>query len=90
MAALSICGLQLHCRPCEREWNLAHAAELLRARPGHQLYLLPECSTCGSGAPWLGARGKSDCHFYRETATEYYGKLGIKWLSCPAKWQSDL
>jgi hypothetical protein len=34
-------------------------------------------------------RDKSDCHF-RKTVTEYDSKTGIKWLSCTAKWQSDI
>ena len=45
--SLSICGLQLVCRPCDRDWNLAHAAEAVRAQPGHHLYVMAELSTCG-------------------------------------------
>ena len=45
--ALSICGLQMACVPCEREHNLAQHATLVRQNPGHQLYLFPELSTCG-------------------------------------------
>ena len=44
---LSICGLQLEFRPGDRAWNLEHAASLVRARPGHDLYVLPELSSCG-------------------------------------------
>ena len=45
--ALSICGLQLACVPCDREHNLAQHATLVRQNPGHQLYMFPELSTCG-------------------------------------------
>ena len=45
--ALSICGLQLACVPCDREHNLAHHGTLVRQNPGHQLYMFPELSTCG-------------------------------------------
>jgi hypothetical protein len=43
---------------------------------------------CGNTAARPATRDKSDSHF-RETATEYDRKPGIKWLSCTAKWQSD-
>jgi|EP01046_Picozoa_sp_COSAG06_P042065 predicted amidohydrolase len=45
--ALSICGLQLCCTPCERDRNLARHAALVRQNPGHHLYVFPELSTCG-------------------------------------------
>ena len=45
--ALSVCGLQLACTPCDREHNLKHHAALVRQNPGHQLYMFPELSTCG-------------------------------------------
>lgn len=44
---LSICGLQLECHPTERDWNLRHADALVRANPGHDLYVMPELSSCG-------------------------------------------
>ena len=37
----------------------------------------------------LPGREKFDCHV-RKTATEYNMKPGIKWLSCTAKWPSDM
>ena len=43
------------------------------------------CASVAGAYPALGAsRDKSDCHF-RKTATKYYRKPGIKWLSCTAK-----
>ena len=44
-----------------------------------------EQAELGAGLSAAGVpRGKFDCHF-RNKATEYDSKLGIKWLSCTAK-----
>ena len=45
--ALKVCGVQLRATPGDVEGNLRRAEQLIRANPGHHLYVLPELSSCG-------------------------------------------
>jgi len=46
---ISLAGLQILHREAERESNIARAADMIRQSPGHDLYVLPELSSCGYG-----------------------------------------
>ena len=46
--ALKVCAVQLRATPGDVEGNLRRAEQLIRANPGHHLYVLPELSSCGS------------------------------------------
>lgn len=46
-AALRVLALQIDSSPRSVSDNLARAADLIRANPGHDLYVLPELSSCG-------------------------------------------
>ena len=45
--ALKVCAVQLRATPGDVEGNLRRAEQLIRANPGHHLYVLPELSSCG-------------------------------------------
>ena len=45
--ALKVCAVQIRATPGDVEGNLRRAEQLIRANPGHHLYVLPELSSCG-------------------------------------------
>ena len=45
--ALKVCAAQIRATPGDVEGNLRRAEQLIRANPGHHLYVLPELSSCG-------------------------------------------
>ena len=55
VAPLRVLGLQVQCTPGAIKANCAAAAELIRAHPGHRLYVLPELSATGYFDSVLGA-----------------------------------
>jgi len=64
VSALKVCAVQLRAAPRDVEGNLRRAAELIRANPGHHLYVLPELSSCGYGDDVL-----ANCAAFAETPT---------------------
>ena len=53
---ISVAGVQVRTVAGERDANLARAAALVRAHPGHDLYVLPELSAPGYGDEAFAAR----------------------------------
>ena len=47
VSALKVCAVQIRATPGDVEGNLRRAEQLIRANPGHHLYVLPELSSCG-------------------------------------------
>ena len=59
---ISVAGVQVRTVAGARDANLARAAALVRAHPGHDLYVLPELSAPGYGDESSGSTYLSLIH----------------------------